>query len=398
LPVPAVIRTGVLELLHSVSPTHATTVQINALLGHLFSSSIKSFCRKHNIRLSSVDLVGTDAQTPNRTRRSGSYNADTHPHGWNKLVAAETGITTIFDFRVLERSAFRPHIPPIAFADRILLTHREKFRVCLNIEQLASLTFVPPSFEQNACSVLFRHCGPGNLFIDYAVRYCTSNDASEDRDGSLASVGTVNQELADRICDSHSFEAPPSLSIAAEMFGDHDAQHLINECLALNMCEADIVATITRIVAQNILNQYRKSLKELFTSNQQVDELFICGRGARNSNIIDYLEAKLPQSVITKPLHDIGIPGDANEAICYAHLAFEALLCQTTRRPECLQTDTPNSSSWNNKYVGGKVVGGVGWDDLLARILRFSKGKQLSASTDVRVINTMETVGDGPST
>jgi 1,6-anhydro-N-acetylmuramate kinase len=70
--------------------------------------------------------------------------------------------------------------------------------------------------------------------------------------------------------------------MAAEMFGDHEAQHLIDECLALKLCGADMIATITRITAHNILKQYRRALEELFPPDQRVDELFICGRGARN--------------------------------------------------------------------------------------------------------------------
>jgi 1,6-anhydro-N-acetylmuramate kinase len=360
----------------------------NALLGHLFSNGIKSFCRKHNIRLSAIHLVGTHANIPNRIRRLGAYNADTHPYGWNKTVATETGATTVFEFRVLEHGDFRPRIPPIAFAYRTLLTHREKFRVCLNIDQLASLTFIPPSTGQSVSRTQFCDCGPGNLFIDYAMRYCTTSGTGEDHDGSVAAQGTINQELVDVVCTNRYLQTQPSLSIGTEMFGDHEAQHLINECLARNMSGADTVSTITRITAHNILKQYRRSLEELFPPHQQVDELFICGRGAKNSSIIDYLESELPESVITKPLHDIGIPGDANEAVCYAHLAFEAMLCQATRQPSHTQPKPLPLTGLEAHYVGGKVVSGTDWDTLLARILHFSKGGQIFAWTDVRVSQT----------
>jgi Tfp pilus assembly PilM family ATPase len=78
------------------------------------------------------------------------------------------------------------------------------------------------------------------------------------------------------------------------------------------MSEIDTLATVTRITAQNILKQYRRLLQLFSQPDQQVDELFIGGRSARNSNIIDYLESELPESVIMKPLSDIGIPGDAH--------------------------------------------------------------------------------------
>ncbi|KAI4943669.1 hypothetical protein J4E86_009632 [Alternaria arbusti] len=82
----------------------------------------------------------------------------------------------------------------------------------------------------------------------------------------------------------------------------------------MKLSEADTIATVTRITAENILKQYRRLLALRFPAGQDVDELFISGPSARNANIIDYLEAELPERVITKPFDDIGIPGDANEA------------------------------------------------------------------------------------
>jgi 1,6-anhydro-N-acetylmuramate kinase len=114
------------------------------------------------------------------------------------------------------------------------------------------------------------------------------------------------------------------------MFGDHEAQQLIDECLCSNMSEIDTLATVIRITAQNILKQYRRLLQLFPSLTSKSTSSFIGGRSARNSNIIDYLESELPESVITKPLSDIGIPGDAHETVCYAHLGLEAVLNQVT--------------------------------------------------------------------
>ena len=140
------------------------------------------------------------------------------------------------------------------------------------------------------------------------------------------------------------------------MFGDHEAQQLIDECLYSNMSEIDTLATITRITAQNILKQYRRLLQLFFQPDQEVDELFIGGRSARNSNIIDYLKSELPESVITKPLSDIGIPGDAQEAVCYAHLGLEAVLNQVTQAADASLAPTsayPNADAVRSKVVPG---------------------------------------------
>lgn len=176
------------------------------------------------------------------------------------------------------------------------------------------------------------------------------------------------------------------------MFGDHDAQRLIDECLFQDLSEADTIATITRITAANILQSYQRLLAHYFPSGQNVDEIFVCGPSARNLNIIDYLESKLPESVITKPLDDIGLPGDTNQAVCYAHLALEAALGQAT-----LPTPpaTAPSKQADDAFVRGKILRGTRWDDVAARILHFSGGKQLSVTKDVRWAGNLETAIKG---
>jgi len=221
------------------------------------------------------------------------------------------------------------------------------------------------------------------------MRYCTSNDQSEDRDGNLASLGKVNQGIVDRFLDSRDYlRQPPPLSIATEMFGDHEAQQLIDTCLYSNMSDQDTLATITRVTAQNMLNQYHRLLKTLFPAGQKVDELFICGLGARNSSIIDYLEAELPENVITKPLQDIGIPGDAHEPVCYAQLALEAVLSCTTQ--SAYVPLAPGSTHPQVDTVKASIVPGRRWNELLSRVLEYGGGERINVPIKVHVTGGLE--------
>jgi hypothetical protein len=154
------------------------------------------------------------------------------------------------------------------------------------------------------------------------------------------------------------------------------------------MSEIDTLATVTRITAQNILKQYRRLLQLFFQPDQQVDELFIGGHSARNSNIIDYLESELPESVITKTLSDIGIPGDAHEAVCYAHLGLEAVLNQVTQAADA--SLAPTSAYPNANTVRAKVVPGRRWDELISNVLEFEGGQQVHVATDVRNEGSLE--------
>lgn len=391
-PVSSSVREPIVDFLRTGRHKTKPAPHIDDLLGRLFSGGIKTFCRKHGIETSSIDLVGTHSGALKLSHRHQNFDtAREHRVHWNTVIAAETGISTVFDFIIVERAVARPHIHPIAYVDRIFLRHATKFRVCLNIDEFANLSFIPPVGDNGAQATISRDCGPGSLLIDYAMRYCTSNDQSEDHDGELASRGTVNQSIVDCFLDSHNYlrQLPP-LNMATEMFGDHEAQQLIDECLFHNMNEEDTIATITRITAQNILKQYQHLLHLHFPPGQKVDELFICGPGARNSNVVDYLEAELPESVITKPLHDIGIPGDAHEAVCYAHLAFEVLLSRATHSVN--PPLAPSSVHAEEDAVRARVVPGARWKELLSHALAFSGGQRTNVTTNVCIAGSLEPI------
>lgn len=317
----------------------------------------------------------------------------TQPSGWNATVTEETGISSVFDFVVIENATSRAHVSPIAFVDSLFLRHPTKFRVCLSIAELASFSFISPLVDGNGRGTLSRECGPGSILIDYAMRYCSSNDHRSDTNGTYAASGNINPNIVDRFLYAHDYLATlPSLRIAQEMFGDHEAQQLVDECLYQSMSDADTLATITRVTAENVLRQYQRLLSFYFPDGQQVDELFIGGPNARNCNIIDHLETTLPESVVTKPLDDVGIPGDANEAVCYAHLALEAVIGQVTRP---VAPSAPTIPQPGDAIVQGTVIRGTKWHNISARLERFSRGKQIYVNTDVRCAGNLETAING---
>lgn len=386
-PVPHSIRTPILNLLRGIQNKPPQVAQIHALLGKMYSDAIAIFCQSNNIDITSIDFVGTYTPNLGRFHAHPTDGARSPAFGWNNVINQETSHTVVFDFFIIERAVIKRNISPVAFIDGLFLRHPEKFRACISIDELINISFIPPYSKANARVTLPRDCGPGSLLIDYAMRYCTSNDQGEDNEGTFGAQGKPNQSIVDRFLDSYDYmRVKPPLTIAREMFGDHEAQRVIDECLFSNMSDADTVATVTRITAQNIVRQYRRLLENLVPPDQKVDELFICGPGARNLSIIEYLEAEIPGSVVTKSLDDVGIPSEANEAVCYAHLALEAVLEQMTQSPDdVVSVDSENSED----AIRGRIIPGKKWQEVMDKVRRFSDGKPLNMTRDILFIENM---------
>ncbi|KAF1956783.1 hypothetical protein CC80DRAFT_412571 [Byssothecium circinans] len=374
--VPLQVRSPIITLLrdHRMNP-HAM-LRVHKNVGHMLATTVQCFCKNNNISPETIDLISSQVDSiPASVLPSSYWTAVTTPQfqSWTAVVANETEITTATNLPVTRPPSRQSGSSAEASIDSIFLQHPTKFRVCLTINDLVHISFIPPS-EPATPSTTPRFpsadCGPGTMFIDYAVRYASSNQQENDRNGSYGARGTVNLSIVDRFLATHDYSArSPPMNIAFEMFGQHEAQSLIDDCLFLSMSEADTVATVTRITAQNIVLQYRRLLATWFPG-QKVDELFICGPGANNMNIVDHLESSLPE-VVTKPLHDIGIPGDAKDSVRCAQLGLETLLLHA-RDEVSMELDEQNPRKLLDNVIKGKR-----WEEIKEQIVRFSGGEEI---------------------
>ena len=296
---------------------------LNEMLGNLHAEIVINCLQTWNISSIEVDLIASHGQTvmhaPKILHQLLHYPNATLQIGDGDHIAVKTGIITISDFRQKHLAAGGEGAPLAVYGDFFVFGKKGENRILLNMGGIANFTFLPASLNPN--EVLVTDTGTGNTLLDnYVNQYFP--EKSFDKNAEIASKGIVNINLLYALKNNDFFRNSFPKTTGPELFNANYVENAKKSSNTIDIGIEDLLATLTRFSAETIAEAI---LINLHDSNLEIKVLniYISGGGMHNPLLVQFLKELLPCNFYKTD--DLGINGDAKEAVLFAILANETV-------------------------------------------------------------------------
>lgn len=321
---------------------------MNMLLGKLYAGAAMKVIHDAGLREQDISFISSHGQTIFHRPEAlniGDYSVtSTLQIGDISLIAEQTGITTVGDFRTRDMAVGGQGAPLVPYADYLLFRERELGRVLVNIGGISNITVLPENCDES--EVIAYDTGPGNMIIDDFVRRITNGKSTYDKDGELAAEGNIHSLWLDQLLKESYYSQNPPKSTGRELFGEGYSNRLWDEAESQSIRKVDRITTVTKLTAVTLTNEINRHVE---TGN--IREVFISGGGSNNLSLMKEIVSGLPKDVKVRKMDKIGMPADAKEAMIFALLGYQYLKKRTN--------NFPPATGASRKVMMGKVAWGT---------------------------------------
>ena len=300
--------------------------KLNFVLGRLFGRCANELIAKTGQK---PDFIASHGQTvfhaPKTAEISGISANSTLQIGDISVIAQETGVTTVGNFRARDIAAGGQGAPLVPFVDEMIFK-KEIPRAIQNIGGISNVTVLSPNCETFAFDI-----GPGNMLIDYFVKKFFNKPF--DKDGEIALNGKIDENWLNELLNEPYYAEFPPKTTGRELFNDEYAQKILKFAPEN---KNDVIATITALTAKTIAEEYKKFV----FPKTEIKEIVLGGGGAYNKAVIAGLKRYLPGIEIKKHA-DFGINDKYKEALAFAMLGYCTLERIENNLPACTGAKMP---------------------------------------------------------
>ncbi|TCB64430.1 anhydro-N-acetylmuramic acid kinase [Acinetobacter sp. ANC 4178] len=282
-------------------------------LAKMIGEGINTLIEQHQLDRSQIKAIGSHGQTIRHRPEHGF----TLQIGDPNIITEITQIPVVSDFRRRDMAAGGQGAPLVPAFHQALFQHESIHRVILNLGGIANVSLLPAGAPALVAGF---DTGPANILMDaWCHRY---TGQPYDENGNWAAYGQPIRSLLERLQAHDFFAKEPPKSTGREDFNldwlDDQIMDWRNDELAYDELEdspENVQATLLKLTTRAIK-------KAIYRSGMDTGEVYVCGGGAYNSQLLEQLRWRLRKHQWTvQSTADLGLSPTWVEATAFAWLA-----------------------------------------------------------------------------
>jgi anhydro-N-acetylmuramic acid kinase len=303
LPYPAELKCSLLALHTPHTNELETTLLLGNQLAQLYADAVKKMLVATKVNANKIVAIGCHGQTIRHRPELGF----TVQIGNNALLSELTNITVVGDFRSRDIAAGGQGAPLVPAFHKAIFGSNTVNRAIINIGGIANITYLNKNGD-----VLGFDSGPGNMLLDAWAKLKLDQDF--DADGAWAASGVVHESFLSNMLAEPYFALLPPKSTGRDLFND---AWLKQHTLYPHTRPQDIARTLVELSAYTICQALSRFCAD-------VDEVYLCGGGARNGLLVGTIKTMLAGTPVMNT-DALGVGVDWLEAVAFAWLAKQTI-------------------------------------------------------------------------
>jgi anhydro-N-acetylmuramic acid kinase len=286
--------------------------RLQSELGQAFANSVQNLLSASNASANQIRAIGSHGQTIFHAPDVQMSLQIGHP----AMIAKQTGITTIADFRIDDMALGGQGAPFAPVFHQALFAETDNTAIAVNIGGIANISVL--SALNTNTPITGWDCGPGNGLIDEACQKYLQ--CAYDKNGAIARTGQIKESLLENLLADDYFAKTPPKSSGRDYFNWQWLESSLGKQTFDSISITDLLATLTELTAITIAHEINK----LATDTGNKVPVWICGGGAFNEYLIERIATHLPNCSVQSS-QVAGHNPDSIEAMLFAWLAYKRL-------------------------------------------------------------------------